>query len=243
MKNKIIITIDGYSSTGKSTLAQALARKLDYKYIDSGAMYRAVTLFALRRHIFNKDPWDQKRLRDLLPEIKLCFQTDQGISVQHLLLNGEKIETEIRSMAVSEKVSLVASIPEVREKLLHLQQALGQDRGIVMDGRDIGSVVFPNATLKIFLTASLEVRASRRYKELIEKGQKTTYEKVLNNLTERDRIDSSRRVAPLIKPIDAIEIDNTHLSLEAQLIILPACIEQDPKTFQITHDEKKKTII
>ncbi|XCI75746.1 MAG: (d)CMP kinase [Flavobacteriales bacterium] len=209
MKNKIIITIDGYSSTGKSTLAQALARKLDYKYFDSGAMYRAVTLFALRRNIFDKDPWDQKRLHDLLPEIDL--------SVQHLSLNGENIETEIRSMAVSERVSLVASIPEVREKLLHLQQALGQDRGIVMEGRDIGSVVFPNADLKIFLTASLEVRVARRYKELIEKGQKTTYEKVLNNLTERDRIDSSRIVAPLIKPIDAKEINNTHLNLEAQL--------------------------
>lgn len=216
-KNKIIITIDGYSSTGKSTLAKALAQKLSYSYIDSGAMYRAVTVLALREHLFDTDPWDQKKLLDLLPNIDLRFRTNKNAGAKQILLNGENIETQIRTMAVSEKVSLMAGIPEVREKLFYLQQAMGKSKGIVMDGRDIGSVIFPDGELKIFLTASLEIRADRRYKELIEKEQNITYEKVLNNLIERDRIDSSRATAPLIKSADAIEIDNTHLDTKLQL--------------------------
>lgn len=217
MENKIIIAIDGYSSTGKSTLAQTLAQKLYYNYIDSGAMYRAVTLLALHKRLFDTNPWDQKKLLDLLPTISLDFQTNELTGARCILLNGENIEAKIRMMAVSEKVSLIASVPEVREKLLYLQQAMGRDKGIVMDGRDIGSVVFPEAALKIFLNASLEARAARRYKELTEKGQETTYEKVLSNLIERDRLDSSRAIAPLVQPTNAVEIDNTYLSPDAQL--------------------------
>ncbi|XOD67308.1 MAG: (d)CMP kinase [Flavobacteriales bacterium Tduv] len=225
----MIITIDGYSSTGKSTLAQTLAKKLGYNYIDSGEMYRAVTLLALRERLFDTNPWDQKKLIDLLPNINLSFHTNKNTGAKHILLNGENIETQIRIIAVSEKVSLTSGIPEVRKKLLHLQQTMGKDKDLVMDGRDIGSVVFPDAELKIFLTASLDIRADRRYKELIEKGQKTTYEKVLNNLVERDYIDTSRANAPLIKPSDAIEIDNTHLYAEVQLdYVYRLALEKNP---------------
>lgn len=216
----VIITIDGYSSTGKSTLAQELAKKLGYSYIDSGSMYRAITFFALHEHIFDTNPWDRKKLLNLLPTIDLCFKIDKNTGNKYILLNGENINTHIRTITISEKVGLIAKVPEIRKKLLYIQQTISQNKNIVIDGRDIGSVVFPNAILKIFLTASLNIRANRRYKDFIKKGEKITYKKVVNDLIKRDYIDSSRYISPLIKPIDAISIDNTYLSFKNQLNII-----------------------
>jgi cytidylate kinase len=216
---KITIAIDGYSSTGKSTVAKQLADWLAYVYVDSGAMYRAVTLFAMRRGFISDSHFDKDQLIASLPEISLEFKkSDQGKS--DMYLNGENIEKAIRTMEVSEFVSPIATVPEVRRKLVKLQHQLGEDKGVVMDGRDIGTVVFPNAELKIFMTASAEERAGRRYKELVSRGDKVTYQDVLGNVIDRDRMDTTREDSPLRKAVDAIEIDNSEMNLEDQFHII-----------------------
>ncbi|MFN3136424.1 MAG: (d)CMP kinase [Allomuricauda sp.] len=214
---KITIAIDGYSSTGKSTIAKRLAASLNYIYVDTGAMYRAVTLFALQEGIINESgQLDEAALVDKLSEIHLKFVPNQETGRSEMFLNNKNVEHEIRTLHVSGFVSKVAAIKEVREKLVKMQQAMGKDKGIVMDGRDIGTVVFPEAELKLFMTASPETRATRRYKELLEKGEAVTYEEVLRNVEERDRIDSTRTVSPLTKAKDAIEFDNSDMGLEEQ---------------------------
>lgn len=206
---KIIIAIDGYSSCGKSTLAKSLASHLGYTYIDSGAMYRAVTLFLLDHGIKVEE---QDRVQAALQDINIRFAENN-----HTLLNGRDVEQEIRQMAVSNYVSEVAAVPEVRRAMVRQQQQMGEERGIVMDGRDIGTVVFPKAELKIFLTADPEIRARRRYDELAQKGQEATLEAVKANLTHRDHIDSTREDSPLRQAADAVIIDNTLLNREEQL--------------------------
>ncbi len=214
--NKIIIAIDGHSSTGKSTLAKQLAKYLNYKYIDTGAMYRAVTWYAIKNNYFEKEVLDEDKVIKNLEFINLKLHHDPNLNNYILLLNGENIEKEIRGMEVSSKVSYIAKIAEVREKMVEIQQAWGNEKGIVMDGRDIGTVVFPNAELKIFMTASAEVRAQRRYDELIKKGDTVLYDDVLQNVIERDEIDSNRTIAPLKPASDAIMIDNSNLTREEQ---------------------------
>ena len=215
MASKITVAIDGYSSTGKSTMAKWLAAEVGYRYIDSGAMYRAVTLYAMRnRLIDNNRNVDQVRLTEALTSIRIDFCRDGN--KQKTLLNGENVENEIRMMDVSSNVSVIAAIPEVSHRLVALQRELGKDGGIVMDGRDIGTTVFPDAQLKVFVTSSAEVRAERRYKELLEKGEKVAYEDVLANVVERDHIDETRDESPLRKADDALLIDNSHLSREEQ---------------------------
>ena len=215
---KIVVAIDGYSSSGKSTMARALAKRVGYVYVDSGAMYRAVTLFALRNGMIREDHHvDTPALVAVLPDIHISFAPAGADGVQHTLLNGEDVEKEIRDMKVSENVSPVAVIPEVRERLVALQQEFGEQKGIVMDGRDIGTTVFPHAELKIFVCASAEERAKRRYKELLEKGKEVPYEEVYANVVERDRIDTTREVSPLRKADDAIELDNGTMTREEQM--------------------------
>lgn len=212
----IIIAIDGYSSSGKSTMARRLASKIAYRYIDSGAMYRAVTLYALDNGMI--DEMGQPNVEALvaaLPEIKVDF-APQADGTQHTMLNGVDVEQEIRRLRVSNAVSPVAAIAQVRHALVAMQKALGQERGIVMDGRDIGTVVFPDAELKIFVDASAETRAQRRFKELIEKGQAVSYEEVLANVVHRDHIDTTREESPLRRADDAIAIDNSRMTLEEQ---------------------------
>lgn len=217
MKQKITIAIDGYSSCGKSTLAKELARELQYVFIDSGAMYRGVTLFALRNGFINGSELDRAKLIVVLPEIQLSFKLNPETRSPELYLNGKNVSTEIRMPKVSANVSQVATIKEVREKLVASQREMGKNGGIVMDGRDIGSVVFPDAELKMFVTASIDVRTERRYEELIFKGMSTTKEEVRANLLKRDRIDSTRAESPLVQTEDAIVLDNTHLDREEQL--------------------------
>ena len=213
---KIIIAIDGYSSSGKSTLAKDLAAKLGFKYIDTGAMYRAVTLFAKQNGIIDdKGEIDEEKLKEKLPGIDLNFKNVNGKN--HILLNGKDVEDEIRSLEISELTSKVSKLPFVREFLVAKQREIGKDKGIVMDGRDIGSVVFPDAEVKFFVTASPEVRAKRRYEELKAKGTEADYDSVLNSLLERDKQDTTRKTSPLVKTDDAIVIDNSNLSREEQL--------------------------
>ena len=214
---KITIAIDGYSSTGKSTIAKRLASTLDYIYVDTGAMYRAVTLFALEEGIINdRGKVDEATLIDKLSDIHLKFVPNTETGRSEMFLNDKNVEREIRAMRVSGFVSKVAAIKEVREKLVKIQQEMGKNKGIVMDGRDIGTVVFPDAELKLFMTASPEKRAARRYKELLEKGEEVTYAEVLKNVEERDRIDSTRSISPLTRAKDAIEFDNSDMGLEEQ---------------------------
>ena len=217
MKRDIIIAIDGHSSTGKSTLAKDLAKALNYVYIDTGAMYRAVTYYALQHGLISNNHIDKKRLIRELDNIQIDFKYNPVKGFAEVYLNGQNIEKEIRQMQVSNFVSQIAVIPEVRKKLVAQQRKIGQNKGIVMDGRDIGSVVFPGAELKIFMTASPEVRAKRRYLELLDKGEDVSYNDVLTNVLKRDKIDSERSASPLIKTNDAIEIDNSKLSREEQL--------------------------
>ena len=213
MTNKITIAVDGHSSCGKSTLAKDLARKLNYSYIDSGAMYRAVTLYALRKEISGVNA---HHIKQHLDNINIHFETnEQGLSAVHL--NNENVESEIRMKHVAESVSRIAEIKEVREKLVMEQRKLGKSGGIVMDGRDIGSVVFPNAELKFFITADIDVRTERRFSEMKEKGLSISKKEVESNLTQRDKIDSSRKESPLIKVKEAIEINNSNLNKEEQL--------------------------
>ncbi len=211
----ITIAIDGYSSSGKSSMAKALAKKIGYRYIDSGAMYRAVTLYAMRNNMVSHDHIvDNEALIASLPNIKIDFKVcEDG---QHTMLNGEDVEREIRQLDVSNNVSQVAVIPAIRHALVAMQQAFGIEKGIVMDGRDIGTTVFPNAELKIFVNASAETRAMRRHKELIEKGQPSTYEDVLSNVVTRDHIDETRKESPLRRADDAILLDNSNMSIAEQ---------------------------
>lgn len=214
--DKITVAIDGYSSTGKSTMAKWLASEAGYRYIDSGAMYRAVTLYALRNGIISRDKViDVDRLVNALPSISIDFQRDEA-GRQFTMLNGENVEHDIRLMEVSSLVSIVAAVPEVRHRLVAMQRAFGHEGGIVMDGRDIGTTVFPDAQLKIFVTSSAEVRAERRFKELTEKGEKVAYEDVLANVVERDHIDETRKESPLRKADDALLLDNSHMSRDEQ---------------------------
>ena len=217
MINKIIIAIDGFSSSGKSTMARDLARRIGYVYVDSGAMYRAVTLYALRHGMASDGKVDVDSLVKALPEINISFLPAGDDGVQHTLLNGEDVEKEIRSMEVSGMVSPVAAIPEVRHHLVDLQRKFGEQRGIVMDGRDIGTTVFPDAEMKVFVEASPEVRAQRRAKELKEKGETVDYEAVLSNIRERDLIDTTRKESPLTKAPDALILDNDNLTIPQQM--------------------------
>ncbi len=214
---KIVIAIDGYSSCGKSTMAKNLARQLGYVYVDTGAMYRAVTLYALRHQLFEADgEVDAASLQRAMPDIRISFQFNAQTGKPDTYLNDELVEQEIRTMQVSERVSKIAALPFVRTALVAQQQRMGKDKGIVMDGRDIGTVVFPHAELKIFVTASAEVRAQRRYDELRQKGMPARYDDILKNVQERDYIDSHREVSPLRKAEDAIELDNSNLTIDEQ---------------------------
>lgn len=215
---KIIIAIDGFSSTGKSTVAKAVAKQLNYTYVDTGAMYRAVAFYALEKgYVSPSGCIDNQALAEDIQHIKIEFKFDENLGFSPIYLNGENIEDRIRSLKVSSLVSYVASIPEIRKRLVAIQQHIGENKGIVMDGRDIATVVFPNAELKIFMTASTEVRAKRRYNELVSKGENISLEQVERNITQRDDIDSNRSVSPLKKATDAIEIDNSFLSIEQQV--------------------------
>lgn len=211
----IIIAIDGYSSSGKSSMAKALARKIGYRYVDTGAMYRTVTLLAMRRGFIDPDgSVNADALTAVLPEADIDFKV--GLEGQRTLLNGEDVEDEIRSLAVSENVSAVASIPAVRRDLVRRQQAYGAEKGIVMDGRDIGTTVFPDAELKIFVNAPAEVRARRRFLELTAKGEQVNYEEILENIVSRDYTDTHRTESPLRRAKDAIDLDNGHMTIEEQ---------------------------
>jgi CMP/dCMP kinase len=214
MKGKIIITIDGWSSCGKSTLAKQLAKALGYVYIDSGAMYRAITLYFLRNHI----NWlDTGQVKNALKEITISFKFNDITQQSEIYLNDENVEYVIRDLVIAEKVSEVATIKEVRSFAVAQQQKMGKKKGIVMDGRDIGTTVFPKAELKFFMTADIAVRVERRFKEFYEKNPNVTIEEVKNNLEMRDYIDSNREVSPLKKAADAIELDNTNLTIKEQL--------------------------
>ncbi|HDP74902.1 MAG TPA: (d)CMP kinase [Bacteroidales bacterium] len=217
MNKKIVIAIDGFSSCGKSTFAKAIANRLGYLYIDSGAMYRAVTLELLRRGLFEDGVVKTSTLDSILKEINIGFSFDSSRNSYVTTLNGEVVEDEIRSPQVANHVSLVAAIPAVRTRLVELQRELGKMKGIVMDGRDIGTVVFPDAELKIFMTADPVVRAQRRLKELQEKDLNVTFNEVLKNIEERDYIDQNRDVAPLRKADDAVVLDNTNMTVEEQM--------------------------
>jgi cytidylate kinase len=218
--SKITIAIDGYSSTGKSTVAKQLADWLGYVFVDSGAMYRAVTLYGMRKGYISTSGFDKSKLIDCLAEISLSFKKENPTSKAEIYLNGENVEREIRTMEVSELVSSVATISSVRRKLVEQQQRMGEGKSVVMDGRDIGTVVFPDAELKIFMNASADKRARRRYDELVERGDAVSYVEVLENVIERDHIDTTREDSPLIKAQDAIEIDNSEMNLEDQFQII-----------------------
>ena len=213
---KITIAIDGYSSCGKSTMAKDLAREVGYIYIDSGAMYRAVPLYCLENQLFTEEGIDTIRLEAAMPGIQISFQLNPETGRPMTFLNGANVEDRIRTMEVSNHVSPVAALPFVREALVKLQQEMGKEKGIVMDGRDIGTAVFPDAELKIFVTASAEIRAQRRYDELQAKGQEASFDEILANVKERDYIDQNREVSPLRQADDALLLDNSNLTIEEQ---------------------------
>lgn len=216
MEKKIIIAIDGHSSSGKSTMAKDLAREIGYIYIDTGAMYRAVTLYCLRKGYIQGDKIQEEALKADLDKVDISFRYNAETGRPDTYLNGEKVEKEIRSMEVADKVSLVAALGFVRRAMVAKQQEMGKAKGIVMDGRDIGTVVFPNAELKVFVTASPEVRARRRLEELQAKGEQTTYEEVLANVKKRDYIDSTREESPLRQATDALVLDNSNMTIPEQ---------------------------
>ena len=218
---KIVIAIDGYSSCGKSTMAKDLAREVGYIYVDTGAMYRAVTLFAMRNGVFDAEGnIDEARLKTLLPDVKLTFKLNNETKLPEVCLNGECVERDIRTLEVSQHVSPIAALPFVREKLVEQQQAMGKEKGIVMDGRDIGTVVFPDAELKICVTASAEIRAQRRFKELEAKGMPANFDEILQNVEQRDYIDTHRETSPLRQADDALVLDNSHLTIADQKVWL-----------------------
>lgn len=215
---KIVIAIDGFSSNGKSTMAKSLAKQIGYIYIDSGAMYRAVTLYCIQQNLFEDGKLNESRLHDEIKNIKIEFHLNKDTGAPDTYLNGEKVESAIRSMEVSSKVSIVSAIPFVRHAMVALQQKMGEAKGIVMDGRDIGTVVFPNAEMKVFVTADATIRAQRRFDELRSKGNtETTFDEVLENLKSRDHMDQTRAESPLIKADDAILLDNSHMTIDEQM--------------------------
>ena len=215
--DKIVIAIDGFSSTGKSTVAKLLAKELEYIYVDTGAMYRAITYFALENNLITETTLDKEKLISKLKSIEVSFKFNEKLGFAEVYLNGDNIESEIRTLKVSQFVSRIAEISEVRRKLVEQQQLMGANKGIVMDGRDIATVVFPEAELKIFMNASAETRAKRRFKELLERGHNLSYKDVLENVMTRDHIDSTREDSPLIKANDAIEFDNSQMTIKEQL--------------------------
>jgi cytidylate kinase len=225
MRKKITIAIDGFSSTGKSTIAKLLAKKYNYIYVDTGAMYRAVSLYAKNNKFVGKDFLKKEELISSLKEVSLSFKYNEELGFAEMFLNDKNVEKEIRTLEVSQLVSKVATISQVRKKLVAEQQLMGANGGIVMDGRDIGSVVFPNADLKLFMTASADKRATRRYKELIDRGDSVDFEEILFNVQERDRIDSTREDSPLIITDDAIEFDNSDMGITEQFERICSLVE------------------
>ena len=225
MNKKITIAIDGFSSTGKSTIAKLIAKKYNLIYVDTGAMYRAVTLFAMEHMFIDKDAMNQDALIASLKEISLSFRFNKDLGFAEMFLNNKNVEKEIRSLKVSQSVSRIATISEVRRKLVSEQQEMGKQGGLVMDGRDIGTVVFPDADLKLFMSASADKRATRRYKELIDRGDKVSFKDILFNVEERDRIDSTRKDSPLLKADDAIEFDNSDMGINEQFERICTLIE------------------
>lgn len=217
---KITIAIDGHSSCGKSTLAKDLARELNYVYVDSGAMYRAVTYYAIQNGWISNGDLDQIALINALNDLNITFQKSADAVHPEVFLNGQNVESKIRGLEISNNVSTVAAIQEVRKFLVEQQRQMGENGGVVMDGRDIGSVVFPNAELKIFLTADTDIRAERRFKELTGKGEDVDLQAIKENLIKRDHLDTTRKESPLKQTEDAVVIDNTHLSKEEQLLLL-----------------------
>jgi cytidylate kinase len=226
---KITIAIDGFSSTGKSTLAKELANALGYVYVDTGAMYRAVALFAMRKKYISANAFDKDSLIKSLSTIRLEFKFNSALGFGEMYLNDENVEKQIRTIEVSSFVSKIAEISEVRSKLVEQQQQMGRNKEIVMDGRDIGTVVFPDAELKIFMTASASTRAQRRFDELTQKGDIVSYEEVLKNVEERDYIDTHRVDSPLVIAEDAVEIDNSHLTREEQFDVVLALVNESTK--------------
>ena len=214
---KIVIAIDGFSSCGKSTFAKAIAARLGYIFIDTGAMYRAVTLYALEHGAVSDGEVDRERVVALLPDVEISFRFNAERGASDVYVNGECVETQIRSIEVSNMVSKVSSIAQVREKLVAMQQQMGRERGVVMDGRDIGTVVFPDAELKIYMTADAKVRAERRYAELTAKGDSVTMEEILENVISRDKADMTREISPLRQADDAVVLDNSYMSVEEQM--------------------------
>ncbi len=226
MDKRITVAIDGFSSTGKSTIAKQLASKLGYVYVDSGAMYRAMTLFSMQKGYISSSQFCVQDLIDNLDNASLEFIYNETLGFAEMYLNDVNVEKSIRSLEVSNLVSKVSAIPEVRRKLVAIQKEIGKNKAVVMDGRDIGSVVFTDAELKIFMTSSAETRAQRRYDELIQKGEKVSYQDVFTNVVERDRVDTSRKDSPLVKADGAIEIDNSQLSKEKQFEIILKLVEE-----------------
>ena len=225
-EKKLTIAIDGFSSCGKSTVAKELARKLGYIYVDTGAMYRAVTLYCMRNGLISDDGTvDNENLKKVIGNINISFSYNKLTGANATLLNGELVEDEIRRIEVSNKVSYVSRIDFVREQMVRLQQDMGRQGGIVMDGRDIGTVVFPNADLKIFMTATPEVRAQRRFDELTAKGEKVNFDEILENVNQRDYLDQHRDVSPLRQADDAIVLDNSHLTRDEQFSIILQMVE------------------
>ena len=225
MKKNIIIAIDGFASTGKSTLAKHLANYLNYIYVDSGSMYRAITYYALKNNYLPFNEENLKEFSKILLDVKLSFVFNKKLGYSEIFLNNNNIEKEIRSILVSNHVSSVATVSFIRKHMVNLQKKLSLDKGVVMDGRDIGTVVFPNAELKLFLTASAEVRAKRRYSEYVNENVEVEYDEVLNNLKSRDLDDSKRKDSPLIVAKDALEIDNSFMSMEDQLIFVKSILK------------------
>lgn len=225
MDKRITIAIDGFSSTGKSTIAKQLANQLGYVYVDSGAMYRAMTFFAMKNEYISSHHFDVTSLIENLNSAHLKFVYNPSLGFAEMYLNDENVEKAIRTLEVSNFVSQVAATSEVRKKLVAIQKEMGKNKGVVMDGRDIGTVVFTDAELKLFMTSSAKTRAQRRYDELIEKGQEVSYEDVYTNVVERDRVDTTRADSPLIKADDAIEIDNSDLTKEAQFELILKLVE------------------
>lgn len=220
MSKKITIAIDGHSSTGKSTVAKHLAKQLKYIFVDTGAMYRAVTLYAINHHLFTQGKVDISKVVNVLDQINVSFQFNPETQKADVFLNGVNVDEAIRAPEVSNYVSKIAEISAVRRKLVAQQQAMGKDKGVVMDGRDIGTVVFPDAELKIFMTATAEVRAQRRYEELMIQGHIISFKQVLENVMERDRIDSSRDDSPLLQASDALLLDNSNMTREEQFDLI-----------------------
>ncbi|WP_374541970.1 (d)CMP kinase [Flavobacterium sp.] len=223
---KITIALDGFSSTGKSTLAKQIAKELGYVYVDTGAMYRGITYYAMQHQLVSEQYLDKEGLTAQLPQIKLQFKFNPALGFAEMYVNEINVEQAIRTIEVSRLVSKIAEISEVRAKLVEQQQQMGKDKGIVMDGRDIGTIVFPDAELKIFMTASAKTRAQRRFEELVEKGQHVSFEEVLQNVEERDYIDTHRADSPLVKAHDAIEIDNSVMTKQEQFDVVMDLVQQ-----------------